>query len=65
MDDDLEHLAYLIRVQRQVATYRRVAMEVPDRTTAFRLHLLADQIERGAREVDRARSSAIKPRRTV
>jgi hypothetical protein len=65
MYDDLEHLAYLIRVQRQIASYRRVANEAPDQAMASRLHMLADQIERGAREVDRARSSAIKPRRTV
>jgi hypothetical protein len=65
MDDDLEHLAYLIRVQRQVATYRRVAKEVPDRATASRLHMLADQIERAARDIDRARSAWSKPRRTV
>ena len=47
-----ENIELLIQIQHQVIQCRRLANEISDPETSRRLHELADEIERRAREVD-------------
>jgi hypothetical protein len=48
-----ENIELLIAIQDQVIRARRLAAEIFDSETARRLHELADEVERRAKEVDR------------
>jgi hypothetical protein len=47
-----ENIELLIQIQYQVIQCRRLAKKISDPETSRRLHELADEIERRAREVD-------------